>query len=95
MVDSPGFDEASVLAFVNKLHYDNPQKTKFSLAEIAEAMDPEQIAAAKADPGTIVVWTESLNNILKRLGVDGKLTVITEPDDNDVECAAVVFPGLA
>lgn len=56
-------------------------------------MDPEQIAEAKAS-GTIVVWAESLNNILKRLGIDGGPTVITETDVNGVECAVVVFPGL-
>jgi hypothetical protein len=95
MVQPPGFTEASVLTLVNRLHASNPTKSTFSLAEIAEAMAPEQVAAAKADKNVVLVWIESLNNILKQLGLDHKLTVITEPDDNGVECAIVTFPALA
>ena len=93
MVESQGFTEASVLDVVNKLHADNPGKVTFSLAEIAEAMAPEQIAAVKAGSDVKFIWMESLNNILKKLGQDRRLTVITEPDANGA--AAVTFPALA
>lgn len=90
---APGFDEASVLDLVNKLHIDNPAKMMFRLGEIAEAMDPEGIAAAKANPNIKVLWIESLNNILKKLGVDRKLTVITKRYNDGVERAIVTFPA--
>jgi len=94
MVEAPGFTEASVLVWVNRLHADNPAKITFTLAEIAEAMAPEQIAVAKADSSVGLIWIESLNNILKKLGLDGNLTVITEPGENGVESAVVAFPAL-
>ena len=95
MVESPGFTEASVLDVVNKLHAANPEKVTFRLAEIAEEMAPEQIAVVKAGSDVKLIWIESLNNILKKLGHDGRLTVITEPDANGVDCAVVTFPALA
>jgi hypothetical protein len=94
MVEPSGFTEASVLDVVNKLHADNPGKVTFRLAEIAEAMAPEQIAAVRAGSDVVLIWMESLNNILKKLGQDGRLTVITEPDANGVDCAIVTFPAL-
>lgn len=95
MVEPSGFNEASILDVVNKLRADNPEKVTFSLAEIAEALAPEQIAAARADSNVGLIWMESLNNILKKLGQDGLLTVITEPDAKGVDCAVVTFPALA
>jgi len=93
MVESPGFTEASVLDVVNKLHADNPGKVTFSLAEIAEAIASDQIAAVRAGSDVVLIWMESLNNILKKLGQDKRLTVITDPGANGVDCA-VVFPAL-
>jgi hypothetical protein len=94
MVEAPGFTEASVLDLVNELHAANPKKATFTLAEIAEAMAPGQVATVKADTSIAIIWIESLNNILKKLGLDKRLTVITEQDENGVECAVVTFPGL-
>jgi hypothetical protein len=63
MVESPGFTEASVLDVINKLHADNPGKVTFGLAEIAEAMAPEQIAAVRAGSDVVLIWMDSLNNV--------------------------------
>ena len=95
MVESTGLTEASVLDVVNKLRATHPGKVSFRLSEIAEEMAPEQIAAVKAGSDVKLIWIESLNNILKKLGQDGRLTVITEPDANGVDCAVVTFPALA
>jgi hypothetical protein len=95
MVETPGFTEASVLGLVNGLHAANPEKITFTLAEIAEAMAPGQVAAVKADNSIALIWVESLNNILKKLGRDKRLTVIIEQDKNGVECAVVTFPAVA
>jgi hypothetical protein len=94
MVEKPGLTEAFVLDVVNKLHADNPEKVTFSLAEIAEAVAPDQIAAVKAGSELVLIWMESLNNILMKLGQDKRLTVITEPDANGHDCAVVTFPAL-
>jgi hypothetical protein len=93
MVESSGLTEAFVLDVVNKLHADNPGKVTFGLAEIAEAVAPDQIAAVKAGSDVVLIWMESLNNILKKLGQDGRLTVIADPVAAGVDCA-VVFPAL-
>jgi hypothetical protein len=96
----PGFDEQSVLALVNQLHAANPAKMTFTLAEVAEALyGPGSAAFAR---GSVVMtsagqpverhimpaWMEVLNNILKKLGEEGRLQVMTT--------AVVVFPpGVA
>jgi hypothetical protein len=95
MTQGPGFTEASVLDFVNSLHAKDPTKREFDLSEIAEAMAPNQVAAFKAGIIDGLTWVESLNNVLKKLGVDGKLTVTTVADDNGVACAVVHFPAGA
>jgi hypothetical protein len=99
MRTGPAFDEQSVLALVNKLHDADPAKMTFTLAEVAEALyGPGSAAMAQgsimASAGPPVrqhvmpAWMEVLNNILKRLGNEGHLQVMTT--------AVVVFPpGVA
>jgi|SRR5438067_3108096 hypothetical protein len=98
MRTGPGFDEQSVLALVNQLHDDNPTKRTFTLADVAEALyGPGSVAIAQgalvAPAGQAVsqpampampAWMEVLNNILKKLGHEGQLQIITT--------AVVVFP---
>ena len=95
MRTGPGFDEQSVLALVNQLHNANPAKKTFTLAEVAEALyGPESAAIAQgsvvAPEGQAInrpampAWMEVLNNILKKLGQEGQLQIMTT--------AVVVFP---
>jgi len=91
-----GLDEESVLALVNDLHKSDPAKRTFTLAEVAEGLGwpggsiLAQRAVATNDHGEILevpampAWAEALNVILKKLGQDGKLTIITT--------AVAVFP---
>jgi hypothetical protein len=88
MRTSPGFDEQSVLALVSRLHEANPTKRTFTLAEIAEALHgPGSAAIAQR---TVVdaagqaigqpampAWMDVLNNILKKLGEEGRLEIMT------------------
>jgi hypothetical protein len=99
MRTGPGFDEQSVLALVNQLHDANPAKMTFTLAEVAEALYGPEIAAIAQ--GSVMAsenqpvrrhimpaWMEVLNNVLKKLGEEGHLQVMTT--------AVVVFPpGVA
>jgi len=95
MRTGPGFDEQSVLALVNQLHDANPAKRTFTLADVAEALyGPGSAAIAQealvAPAGQAVSqpampsWMEVLNNILKKLGHEGQLQIMTT--------AVVVFP---
>jgi hypothetical protein len=95
MRTGPGFDEQSVLALVNQLHDANPARRTFTLADVAEALyGPGSAAIAQealvAPAGQAVsqpamaAWMEVLNNILKILGHEGQLQVMTT--------AVVVFP---
>jgi hypothetical protein len=93
MTQGPGFTEASVLDFVVDLHAKNPTQRQFGLAEIAEAMAPDQVAAFKASAIDGLTWVGSLNNLLKKLGADGQLAVTTVADYNGVPCAVVSFPA--
>ena len=91
-----GLDEESVLAVVNDLHKSDPTKRTFTLAEVAEALGwpgshtLAQRCVAWNDQGEVLdvpampAWVDALNNILKKLGQDGKLTIITT--------AVAVFP---
>ena len=95
MRTGPGFDEQSVLALVNQLHDANPTKRTFTLADVAEALYGPRSAAIAQEPlvapaGQAVSqpampsWMEVLNNILKKLGHEGQLQIMTT--------AVVVFP---
>lgn len=95
MTTLPGFDEQSVLALVTQLHSANPTKRTFTLTEIAEALHGP--GSARLAHGSVVgpagpplrqavmpAWMEVLNNILKKLGEEGRLQIMTT--------AVVVFP---
>jgi hypothetical protein len=96
MRTTSGFDEESVLALVNVLHERNPAQKTFTLTEIAEALQgPGSTRIAQGSvvtntPGEIIAppimpaWMEALNNILKKLGQEGRLQIITT--------AVAVFP---
>ena len=99
MRTGPGIDEQSVLALINQLHDANPAKMTFTLTEVAEALyGPEGIATTQGSVMTredkpvrqhiMPAWMEVLNNLLKKLGEEGQLQVMTT--------AVVVFPpGVA
>ena len=99
MRTDPGFDEQSLLTLINQLHDANPAKMTFTLAEVAEALYGPG-SAAIAQGGVMAsenqpvrrhimpAWMEVLNNVLKKLGEEGHLQVMTT--------AVVVFPpGVA
>jgi hypothetical protein len=97
MTMSHGFDEQSVLALVNELHDADPAKKTFTLAEIAEALHRPGSAAMAQGSVTAPVgqatsqpampaWMATLDNILKKLGQEGRLQVTTT--------AVVVFPAV-
>jgi len=90
MEDIPGIDEESVLALVNELREANPEKRTFTLLEIADALggpgtgSASFAAATLTNEGKIVkprrlmtTWMEVLNEILKKLGQEDKLAVMS------------------
>jgi hypothetical protein len=99
MRTGPGIDEQSVLALVNQLHDANPAKMTFTLTEVAEAL--YELGSSATAQGSVMTpegqpvrqhimpaWVEVLNSVLKKLGEEGQLQVMTT--------AVVVFPpGVA
>ena len=86
MSTSSGFDEQSVLALVNRLHAADSAKSTFTLTEIAEALyGPGSAAIARAVDSSgqpisrppMPAWMDVLNNILKKLGQEGQLKIMT------------------
>lgn len=90
-------NEETVLAAVNDLHA-RTRKRVFTLIEIAEALDGQRVTPppgmraptdAHGNPHPeltppVPAWVKTLNNILLRLGEEGKLAV--------EQTAMVVFP---
>jgi hypothetical protein len=88
MRTGPGIDEQSVLALVNRLHGANPAEMTFILTEVAEALyGPGSIATTQGSVMTtegqpvrqhiMPAWMEVLNSLLKKLGEEGQLQVMT------------------
>lgn len=81
----------AVIAAIDELRKADPAKRQLTLKEIAQALEPDQVAMVQAGQADGLLWEESLSNTLKQLGRDGKLAVALVPDDRGYEYPMVQF----
>jgi hypothetical protein len=64
-----------VCAAIVRLQLSDPAKQQLTLEEVAEALEPEQVAMLRIGHVQCLAWMESLSNTIKQLGRDGTLMV--------------------
>lgn len=76
---------------VREFHDANPAKTQATVEDIVEVLDPTAAAMVKSGQMDLIVWAESVSNILKDLGRNGRLTVTLVPDQRGYDNPVVRF----
>jgi hypothetical protein len=84
-----------VLTAIRGLQYVDPAKRQLTFEDIAQALEPEQVAMLQSGPVRGLLWMESLSNTIKQLGRDGILAVDLVQDDRGYEYPLVRFSPSA
>lgn len=80
-----------VEAAVREFHHANPVKQQATLEDIIQTLDPAAVAMVKSGQIDVIAWAESVSNILKDVGRNGRLTVTLVPDQRGYENPVVCF----
>lgn|GEM_PF-3638115 len=75
----------AVQAAVLQLRQSDPTRWQLTLDDVAQELEPDQVAMLKAGHVDNLVWMESLSNTIKQLGRDGVLVVDLIPDARGYE----------
>jgi hypothetical protein len=88
-MSGPTVDMVEVV--VRNLHDAHPTMPQATLEDVMQALDPTAAAMVRAGMVERIAWAESVSNMIKDLGRNGRLKVELVPDERGYENPVIHF----